>query len=239
MQGDKAKSEMFKHMYSTIMQQTASSIQQAQTLKDAGNVLFKEGDFLGALDKYQEALELHSTEHTILSNACQAALKLGDLQKAKYMAEMCVSVKPDWSKGWYRKGMVEMKSKMYMEAMRAFQTGLSVAPNDADLQKMYAEATRLAEKATPGMGGMDKQFAGMMMDLQHNSWDVRGWYQENQDVAEQVDLSFLETVTKVPLDVTAALRTRHALIPRASSPSRQKSFTSHALQICRTALRGT
>lgn len=96
-----------------------------------------------------------------------------------------------------------MKRKQYTKAASAFQSGIGHNPDDAELKKMYSEATRLAEKTSSKDGGFDKFMMGMMMDLGHNSWvsttcasfvghtpsltryfftfqDVNKWYNDNR-----------------------------------------------------------
>ena len=55
--------------------------------------------------------------------------------------------------------MCALKLKKYADAVKAFQSGLEVCPDDADLRRGYMEASRLAQKASAlnNDGGFDKR----------------------------------------------------------------------------------
>ena len=54
---------------------------------------------------YTKALEESPKDHTILGNRAAAYQNNGDFDKAMTDAELCIEVKPDWSKGYQRKAM--------------------------------------------------------------------------------------------------------------------------------------
>ncbi|KAI8847691.1 hypothetical protein BC829DRAFT_444355 [Chytridium lagenaria] len=152
--GDKEKSATYKKLATELLKKGAKNVDDALTLKEEGNELFKTGKVVEALDKWTKGLKLDP------------------------MADRCISASPTWSKGWYRKGVALMRSKRYVEAAAAFQGGLKCSPDDADLKQCYMEATRAAEKAGGPRktdGAFDKRMIGMLMDLRHNSFDVRAF----------------------------------------------------------------
>lgn len=86
---------------------TNSSSEALQgSLKDQGNLLYKEGDFLKAAAAYTKAIKQDSANPVLFSNRSAALLKLNKLAKALADAEECVKLDPAWDKGWVRKGMV-------------------------------------------------------------------------------------------------------------------------------------
>ena len=137
-----------------------------------------------ALSKYEEALKLDPTNEAIMSNICQALLKMNRLDEATDIADRCVEVKPDWAKGWYRKGMVSMKKRRYADATASFQNALNcpnLAPDElSDIKSAYMQAASLAEKTVKVRGGFDQQYMGMMMQMRASSWNVYEWYSKNR-----------------------------------------------------------
>ena len=78
---------------------------QAVQLRNEGNKLFQRGDVEGSLLKYSEAFELSKEDHLITSNRSHAFFKAGKVEEALEDAERTISLKPDWGKGYFRKGM--------------------------------------------------------------------------------------------------------------------------------------
>merc|ERR1711992_527111 len=78
---------------------------QAVQLRNEGNKLFQRGDVEGSLLKYSEAFEMGKEDHLITSNRSHAFFKAGKVEEALEDAERTISLKPDWGKGYFRKGM--------------------------------------------------------------------------------------------------------------------------------------
>jgi stress-induced-phosphoprotein 1 len=73
--------------------------------KEQGNEAFKQKDYNAAISFYTQALESNPSDHTILGNRAAAYHNLGKYTEAENDADTCISVKPDWSKGYQRKAM--------------------------------------------------------------------------------------------------------------------------------------
>lgn len=116
-------------------------------------------------------------------------MKLNRLDEALWASDKCTTISPTWPKGWYRKGTVLMKMRRFVEAVAAFQAGLTHSPDDTDLKRSYMEASKLTEKIKKNQGGFDKQFMGMMMDLKAKTWSVGDWAKKHKS---QIRYSFLD-----------------------------------------------
>lgn len=55
-------------------------------------------------EKFSQAIELQPTNHILYSNRSAAYTSKKDFQKALEDANKTTELKPDWSKGWGRKG---------------------------------------------------------------------------------------------------------------------------------------
>jgi stress-induced-phosphoprotein 1 len=60
---------------------------------------------------------------------------------------MCVALKPDWAKGYQRKGLAEFYLKKYEESEQTYKQGLKLEPTNAQLQEGLKRV--LEEKKTP------------------------------------------------------------------------------------------
>jgi len=78
---------------------------QAVQLRNEGNKLFQRGDVEASLVKYSEAYQLSKEDHLITSNRSHAYFKAGKLEDALEDAERTIALKPDWGKGYFRRGM--------------------------------------------------------------------------------------------------------------------------------------
>jgi len=113
------------------------------TLKDEGNALLKEGDNVGAVAKYTQALELttqaNELESTqiLYSNRSAAYLKCGDHANALKDAESCIDTNPSWAKAYSRKSAVLREMKNYEEASEVAQEGLKLEPTNVALNTLY------------------------------------------------------------------------------------------------------
>jgi tetratricopeptide (TPR) repeat protein len=59
-----------------------------------------------------QALELDRFDATLYLNRSLCNLKTGRAQKALLDAEMCIRIRPDWVKAYYRKGAALMSLKV-------------------------------------------------------------------------------------------------------------------------------
>lgn len=121
----------------------------AKQKKDEGNQYFKEDKFPEAVTAYTEAIKRNPKEHTSYSNRAAAYLKLGAFNDALKDAEKCIELKPDFVKGYARKGHAYFWTKQYNRALQAYDDGLKVDPNNADCKDgRYRTMMKIQEMAS-------------------------------------------------------------------------------------------
>eukprot|EP00750_Incisomonas_marina_P017336 INCI20245.1.p1 GENE.INCI20245.1~~INCI20245.1.p1 ORF type:complete len:599 (-),score=169.67 INCI20245.1:179-1975(-) len=125
----------------------------AAALKAEGNKCLAAKDFDGAIAKYSEAIALDPANHVFYSNRSAAYLSKGDANSALADADKCIEVKPDWPKGYGRKGAAHHSLQQYEQAFDAYEKGLAVAPNDAALKKGMQSVEKAMLSSMPGGGG--------------------------------------------------------------------------------------
>ncbi|GLC40807.1 hypothetical protein PLESTB_000020600 [Pleodorina starrii] len=92
------------------------------SFKDQGNEEFKKENYLKAAALYTQAIKEDPQNAVLYSNRSAALLKLNKVTKAMEDADKCISLKPDWEKGYFRKAAVlEAQDKMH-EALEVYQS---------------------------------------------------------------------------------------------------------------------
>lgn len=125
--------------------------EKASAAKAKGNAAFKANQFEEAIKHFTEAISHDSSDHVFFSNrsACYASLEQYD--KALEDGTQCVKLKPDWAKGFTRKGLAEYFLKKYDDAVDTYKAGLKLAPDDATLKEGLQKASD-AKYDLPGAG---------------------------------------------------------------------------------------
>ena len=100
-----------------------------------------------AIEFYTKAINLDGANHVYFSNRSAAYLSQGDAQNALDDANSCLGLKPDFAKGYSRKGAALHSLKRYNDSISAYEEGLSKFPGDPGLAKGLEDVKR--EKADP------------------------------------------------------------------------------------------
>ena len=135
--------------------------------KAEGNAALSSQDYAEAIECYTKAIELDSTNHVFFSNRSAAKLSSGDAEGALADAEGCIAAKPDWKKGYGRKGAALHQLQRWSDATAAYDAGLELAPGDAALLSGKKDVSSAEERSAMsamggmGMGGLGGLFSGM------------------------------------------------------------------------------
>ncbi|XP_021716935.1 serine/threonine-protein phosphatase 5-like [Chenopodium quinoa] len=114
------------------------------SLKDQGNEFFKAGNYLKAAALYTQAIKKDPNNATLYSNRAAAFLNLVKLTKALADAEMTISLRPDWEKGYFRKGCILEAMEKYDQALEAFEVALQYNPQSTEVSKKIKKISQLA-----------------------------------------------------------------------------------------------
>ncbi|XP_044365197.1 ankyrin repeat and protein kinase domain-containing protein 1 isoform X2 [Triticum aestivum] len=115
-------------------------------LKSFGEKAIKRKDYHGASKFYTEAIELDPSDATLYSNRSLCYLQTTEADKALHDANTCIKLRPEWIKGYYRKGAALMSLEDYKEACDAFMAGLQLDPGNAEMEKVFMEAVEEMKK---------------------------------------------------------------------------------------------
>ncbi|PNP58741.1 hypothetical protein THARTR1_01757 [Trichoderma harzianum] len=122
----------------------------ADELKALGNKAIAEKNFDEAIAQFTQAIALQPENHILYSNRSAAYASKKDWDNALKDAEKTTEIKPDWPKGWGRKGAALHGMNDLFGAVDAYEAGLKLDPNNAQLKSGIASV----EKALPS-GGSD------------------------------------------------------------------------------------
>ena len=97
-------------------------------------------------DKFSQAIELDPTNHVLYSNRSGAYSSLRQFDKALEDANKTTEIKPEWAKGWGRKGAALHGQGDLVGAKDAYDEALKLEPTNAQA-KSGLEAVERAIQA--------------------------------------------------------------------------------------------
>ena len=89
-------------------------------LRTKANKMYSSGNLGEAMQLYNRAFNLAPDDHLVLSNRSITFLKMGNALKALEDAELAVALRPDWPKGYLRRGSALKKLGRHEEALQDF-----------------------------------------------------------------------------------------------------------------------
>ncbi|CAK4907894.1 unnamed protein product [Aphanomyces euteiches] len=122
-----------------------TALAQAEQFKNDGNAALKEKNYAEAIRLYTCALDLDPTNAIYLSNRSAAHLSNDSKTKALRDAEACIEQKPNWWKGYMRKGAAEHALGRFDLAKQTYFRGLEKDPGNKSLQQAI-EDVRIAHE---------------------------------------------------------------------------------------------
>lgn len=135
----------------------------ADELKALGNKAIAEKNFDEAIEAFTKAIELDGSNHVLYSNRSAAYASKKDWDHALQDAEKTTEIKPDWPRGWGRKGAALHGKGDLLGANDAYEEGLKHDPSNAGLKSSLASVQRAMEQEAGGgadpMGGLGKMFS--------------------------------------------------------------------------------
>ncbi|KAI1911381.1 Hsp90 cochaperone [Ophidiomyces ophidiicola] len=141
----------------------------ADALKAEGNKAFAAKDFDLAVEKFSAAIELDPSNHVLYSNRSGAYASLKNFAKALEDANKTTEIKPDWPKGWGRKGAALHGSGDLVGAHDAYEEALKLDPSNAqaksglDSVKRAIDAEARADGVEDPSGGLGQMFSDPQM----------------------------------------------------------------------------
>ncbi|ONK55966.1 uncharacterized protein A4U43_C10F2770 [Asparagus officinalis] len=115
----------------------------ADEAKAKGNAAFSAGNFSDAIPP---------SNHVLYSNRSAAYASLGQFSNALSDAEKTVELNPNWAKGYSRLGAAHLGLNNVDDAIRAYEKGLAIDPNNDALKSGLADARAKMRSSNGGAG---------------------------------------------------------------------------------------
>lgn len=123
------------------------AVAAAEAFKADGNAQLAAKNYAGAVEMYSRAIDLDPDNAVYYSNRSAAYLAMGDARgKALRDAEKCIELKPEWWKGYSRKGAAEHALQRFDAARATYNQGLKLDPDNASLLEAAEDAYNAGQK---------------------------------------------------------------------------------------------
>ena len=127
----------------------------AEQHKEAGNKLFKDGDFPGAVREFDEGIKRDPNNKFLFSNRSFAFIKLMDPTRGLADANKALEIDDTFVKAWARKGTCHQLHKEYHKAMEAFEKGLQLDPENNECKQGALKTQQLIMSNSHAASGND------------------------------------------------------------------------------------
>lgn len=139
-------------------EEEAERTAQAKACKERGNTLFREGDWLAALDAYSEAVELGAGCSSELRAACfgnRAACqwKLGNAEACEADCSAALALKSAYPKVQLRRAHARERLERYDEAQADFAAVAAADPSNMEAAEACKRLPKLVEAQQEKMKG--------------------------------------------------------------------------------------
>ncbi|PHH67324.1 hypothetical protein CDD81_87 [Ophiocordyceps australis] len=124
----------------------------ADELKALGNKAIADKNFDDAIDKFTQAIALQPDNHILYSNRSAAFASKKQWDDALNDADKTTEIKPDWAKGWGRKGAALHGKGDLLGANDAYEQGLKLEANNAQLKSGLASVQKAMQQEAGGAG---------------------------------------------------------------------------------------
>lgn len=121
-------------------------------MKDKGNKALAENKFDDAVKFYTQAINIDGNNHVLHSNRSAAYAKAGKYEQALADAEKTISIKPDWGKGYSRKGSALAYLGRIDESIETYENGLMLDPTNEQLKTSLEEVRAQRDNSNAGPG---------------------------------------------------------------------------------------
>ncbi|XP_033226402.1 hsp70-Hsp90 organizing protein 3-like isoform X2 [Belonocnema kinseyi] len=113
-----------------------------QALKEQGNTCVREQKYEEAMYHYTRAIKIDPQNYSLYSNRSLVFLRMQQYHLSMEDAFMTIQLKPDWTKGYYRKAEIEFYTFRFSEAIQSYRKALELQPDDPSIIDAINRASR-------------------------------------------------------------------------------------------------
>uniref|UniRef100_H2YCW9 Stress-induced-phosphoprotein 1 n=1 Tax=Ciona savignyi TaxID=51511 RepID=H2YCW9_CIOSA len=114
----------------------------AEEFKKKGNAALTAGNNEEAINFYTEGIKLDETNHLLYSNRSAAYAKVKKYEESLKDAEKVIKLRPDWGKGYSRKGAALIYLERYQDAKSCYEFGLTKDSQNEGLKAGLKDAIK-------------------------------------------------------------------------------------------------
>merc|ERR1712070_748880 len=100
------------------------------------------GEYDEAIRLYGEAIQISKSDHVLYSNRSAAYAGAKKYEEALADASECIRLKPDFAKGYSRKGLAQYHLDQLKGAKQSYEEGLKLDPQNTVLQSGLRDAKK-------------------------------------------------------------------------------------------------
>ncbi|XP_013413348.1 heat shock protein STI1 [Lingula anatina] len=144
---------------------------KSESLKEQGNECVKAGKYEEAILHYSHAIKIQPNDYKLYSNRSMAFLKIQQYYHALQDAYETIRLKPDWPKGYFRKGEVEFHTEHYETAYMSYKRAYSLDSEDKTLKEAIEKTSKelvkkmKAQQRLPWLGVGGGVLVGLLIVL--------------------------------------------------------------------------
>ncbi|KAF7594379.1 Hsp90 cochaperone [Aspergillus hancockii] len=133
----------------------------ADALKAEGNKAFSAKDYPTAIEKFTQAIAIEPENHILYSNRSAVYSAQAAYEQALEDANKATEIKPDWSKGWQRKGAAYRGLGDLLAAHDAYEEAVKIEPGNEQAKSGLNAVTRAIEAEAQADGVTGDPMGGL------------------------------------------------------------------------------
>lgn len=175
--------------------------QRADQCKKNGNKFMSENMNQEAVEEYTMGISIDNMNHVLYSNRSAAHAKLENYAESLNDAEQVIKLRPDWAKGYARKGSALQFLGRFEEAKSAFEKGLELEPDNEMMKKGLNECETELEgpSASQPLGNPFANLEAIMPRLQEDN-------RTKDHVGDEDYMAMLKDLGEDPLNMSKYLK---------------------------------
>nr|CAG4650049.1 EOG090X03S1 [Sida crystallina] len=124
----------------------ADNLTKAERLKEEGNECFKNQNYLKAITRYTNAIEMNPTSAVLYANRSFAYLRTECFGYALEDASKAINLDKTYVKGYYRRAASYMALGKTKLALKDYESVFKARPNDRDAKLKYNECSKIVRQ---------------------------------------------------------------------------------------------
>ncbi|XP_064546817.1 small glutamine-rich tetratricopeptide repeat-containing protein beta [Drosophila montana] len=184
--------DMFELFQSLYIERNPESLALAESIKNEGNRLMKDGKYNEALLQYNRAITFDPKNPIFYCNRAAAHIRLGDNERAVTDCKSALLYNVNYSKAYCRLGVAYSNLGKFNEAEHAYAKAIELEPDNADYRNNL-EVVRNARNQPPQLSHLSDGLNAMLSNP-----TVRNLFS-----SAEIDLEQLQSMTHNPMVMSA------------------------------------